>query len=431
MLNSSKRSLWQTIEWRCLLCYLLLVVVGWLSIYSAGHSSESVQPLLDLGSRAGKQLLWIGISLVAGLFILFVIKPHVWEVLSTPFYLLVLCLLIGTIVFGTTINGSKSWFRLGPISFQPCEISKISTSLLLAHCLRAQNFKLSKMRDLLTVLLVLGLPMLCILAESETGSMLVYLGYVFVLYREGLSGWWLALLLLVIVLFVTAIRFPLWLAFTVLALVVLCYYLLNRRHVTQSLRAKRELRLMSALVALIGSVLILCTDFAFEKVLKPHQRLRIEVLLGMKEDPMGAGYNVNQSLIAIGSGGFSGKGFLQGTQTAYGFVPEQSTDFIFCTIGEEFGFLGCSALILLFVFFIGRIITVAEHCREPFTRIYGYCIAACFFMHLFINIGMTIGLMPVIGIPLPFISYGGSSMLSFTVMLFIFLALVKQEKQYF
>ena len=185
------------------------------------------------------------------------------------------------------------------------------------------------------------------------------------------------------------------------------------------------------LVAFVGSLTILSFVFVFDNVLKPHQKLRIEVLLGMKEDPMGAGYNVNQSLIAIGSGGLTGKGYLQGTQTTFGFVPEQSTDFIFCTIGEEFGFVGCFILIGLFVYLIGRILKVAEGCREPFNRVYGYCIAACFFMHLIINVGMTIKLMPVIGIPLPFISYGGTSLLSFTTMLFIFLALVKQERRYF
>lgn len=425
------RKLWQTIDWRILCTYLILVVIGWIAIYAAGHSAEGDVSIFDLSTRAGKQILWSGISFVIGLVILFAIKPHLWEVLSTPFYLVVLLLLAATIFLGSTVNGSKSWIQLGPLSFQPCEISKITTSLLLAHCLRMNSMRPNKWRNAMTVFLVLGLPVLLILAEKETGTVLVYAGFIFVLYRETLSGWWISLLALLIVLFILAVRFPLWVAFVFLAIVVSGYYFFVRRHGARSYKARRQLAWISVAVALVGSLAIVSTDFAFDHVLKPHQRQRIEVLLGMEEDLQGAGYNVNQSLIAIGSGGFSGKGFLQGTQTTYGFVPEQSTDFIFCTIGEEFGFVGCFILIALFVYLIWSIVSAAEQCRDPFNRIYGYCVAVCLFMHLIINVGMTIKLMPVIGIPLPFISYGGTSMLSFTVMLFIFLALVKQEKRYF
>ena len=340
-------------------------------------------------------------------------------------------LLLGLVLlFGVEVNGSKSWFQLGPVSFQPCELSKITTSLVLAHILRTPGFRLGKLRDLATALAVVGVPAALILAGGETGTLLVYVGYVFMLYREGLSGWWLVFLFAFIALFITSIKFPLWVSFAILALSLTLYFLIVRRRI-RSISAQRELFWTSILAGVIGALMILSTSLVFNYVLKPHQQTRIEVLLGMKEDPMGAGYNVNQSMIAIGSGGFTGKGFLQGTQTAYGFVPEQSTDFIFCTIGEEFGFLGCALVILLFVFLIARILGDAENCRDPFARVYGYCLAGCFFMHMMINIGMTIGLMPVIGIPLPFISYGGSSMLSFTVMLFIFLALVKQERRYF
>ncbi|MEE0340177.1 MAG: rod shape-determining protein RodA [Bacteroidales bacterium] len=425
------RGLGQTIEWRIILCYLCLVAIGVLSIFASGYSAEGSASLLDFSTRAGKQILWAGISLSVGCVILFVIKPFLWEVISTPAYIFVLLLLVATLVLGSEVNGSRSWFKLGPLSFQPCELSKITTSLLLAHFLRGHGFNARKMNDLATVLAVVGIPTLLILAEKETGTVLVYLGYIFVLYREGLSGWWIILFLVLAVLFILSIRFPLWVGFAVLAVLVLLYYVLFRTHVAKSFKARRQLRLTALLVALVGSLTILSTDFVFDNVLKPHQKLRIEVLLGMKEDPMGAGYNVNQSLIAIGSGGLTGKGYLQGTQTTFGFVPEQSTDFIFCTIGEEFGFVGCFILIGLFVYLIGRILKVAEGCREPFNRVYGYCIAACFFMHLIINVGMTIKLMPVIGIPLPFISYGGTSLLSFTTMLFIFLALVKQERRYF
>lgn len=424
-----QRSLVQTIDWRLVGCWIALLVIGWLSVYSSSHSAEA-SGAFELAGRSGKQLLWMGISLVVGIVILFFVKPYVWEEFALPAWLFVVLLLGLVLIFGSEVNGSKSWFHLGPVSFQPCELSKITTSLVLAHFLRTPGFRLSRLRDLSTVIAVVGIPAAIILAGGETGTLLVYAGYVFMLYREGLSGWWLVFMFAFILLFITAIRFPLWVSFTILALALTVYFLVVRRRV-RGIVARRDLFWTMVLAGVIGSLMILSTSLVFKHVLKPHQRTRIEVLLGMKEDPMGAGYNVNQSMIAIGSGGLFGKGYLQGTQTAYGFVPEQSTDFIFCTIGEEFGFVGCAIVILLFVFLIGRILADAEGCREPFTRIYGYCLAGCFFMHLLINVGMTIGLMPVIGIPLPFISYGGSSMLSFTVMLFIFLALVKQERRYF
>ncbi len=424
-----QRSLVQTIDWRLVGCWIALLVIGWLSVYSSSHSAEA-SGAFELAGRSGKQLLWMGISLVVGIVILFFVKPYVWEEFALPGWLFVVLLLGLVLIFGSEVNGSKSWFHLGPVSFQPCELSKITTSLVLAHFLRTPGFRLTRLRDLSTVIAVVGIPAAIILAGGETGTLLVYAGYVFMLYREGLSGWWLVFMFAFILLFITAIRFPLWVSFTILALALTVYFLVVRRRV-RGIVARRDLFWTLILAGVVGSLMILSTSLAFKHVLKPHQRTRIEVLLGMKEDPMGAGYNVNQSMIAIGSGGLFGKGYLQGTQTAYGFVPEQSTDFIFCTIGEEFGFVGCAVVILLFVFLIGRILADAEGCREPFTRIYGYCLAGCFFMHLLINVGMTIGLMPVIGIPLPFISYGGSSMLSFTVMLFIFLALVKQERRYF
>ncbi|MBR0109288.1 MAG: rod shape-determining protein RodA [Bacteroidales bacterium] len=424
-----QRSLVQTIDWRLVGCWIALLVIGWLSVYSSSHSAEA-SGAFELAGRSGKQLLWMGISLVVGIVILFFVKPYVWEEFALPAWLFVVLLLGLVLLFGSEVNGSKSWFHLGPVSFQPCELSKITTSLVLAHFLRTPGFRLSRLRDLSTVIAVVGIPAAIILAGGETGTLLVYAGYVFMLYREGLSGWWLVFMFAFILLFITAIRFPLWVSFMILAVALTVYFLVVRRRV-RGIVARRDLFWTMILAGVVGSLMILSTSLVFKHVLKPHQRTRIEVLLGMKEDPMGAGYNVNQSMIAIGSGGLFGKGYLQGTQTAYGFVPEQSTDFIFCTIGEEFGFVGCSIVILLFVFLIARILADAEGCREPFTRIYGYCLAGCFFMHLLINVGMTIGLMPVIGIPLPFISYGGSSMLSFTVMLFIFLALVKQERRYF
>ena len=427
----SDRGVARSLDWALIVSWLLLVLTGVVCIYSASQGAEGGSEGFNPAARYAKQLMWIGISMGAALFITFVIKPHVWEVLCTPAYIMVAVLLVAVIVLGSEINGSKSWFRLGPVAFQPSELSKITTSLVLAHYMRTPGFKITRIKDILALAAIVGIPAAIILAQGETGTLLVYLSYAFVLYREGLSGWWLALLGAAIVLFVAAIRWPLWVAGVLLALMLLGYFLYCHAHVSRSFVAKRNLWIVTALLAVSGVVYVLSTNFIFNNVLRPHQRSRIEVLLGITEDKMGAGYNVNQSMIAIGSGGFSGKGFLQGTQTSYGFVPEQCTDFIFCTVGEEFGFLGCSALILLFAFLIWRILHDAEESREPFTRIYGYCLAGCFFMHLMINVGMTIGLMPVIGIPLPFISYGGSSMLSFTVMLFIFVALVRRDRKYF
>ena len=427
----SDRGVARSLDWALIVSWLLLVLTGVVCIYSASQGAEGGGEGFNPAARYAKQLMWIGISMGAALFITFVIKPHVWEVLCTPAYIMVAVLLVAVIVLGSEINGSKSWFRLGPVAFQPSELSKITTSLVLAHYMRTPGFKITRIKDILALAAIVGIPAAIILAQGETGTLLVYLSYAFVLYREGLSGWWLALLGAAIVLFVAAIRWPLWVAGVLLALMLLGYFLYCHAHVSRSFVAKRNLWIVTALLAVSGVVYVLSTNFIFNNVLRPHQRSRIEVLLGITEDKMGAGYNVNQSMIAIGSGGFCGKGFLQGTQTSYGFVPEQCTDFIFCTVGEEFGFLGCSALILLFAFLIWRILHDAEESREPFTRIYGYCLAGCFFMHLMINVGMTIGLMPVIGIPLPFISYGGSSMLSFTVMLFIFVALVRRDRKYF
>ena len=380
--------------------------------------------------------------------------------------------------------------------------------MLLAATMSKPNFKIGKAKDFLTVALIIGLPMLTIVAESETGSALVYVGFLFVLYREGLTGWLLAIAGLCILLFILTLTASSYTSILVLAgIVTLAYFLQTSRFGTWIKRCGlpllffaflpriwtwlcewlvpggaalgsvdpsvaeaitlaagkwtmllkfKPIYLMLAVCAcaipicmvrafrdkhiylwaaigafLLGTLLTFSTEFLFNDVLQDHQRARIEVLLGMKEDLAGVGYNVNQSKIAIGSGGLFGKGFLQGTQTTYGFVPEQSTDFIFCTVGEEWGFVGCAVVILLYVFLICRIIADAEKSRESFTRIYGYCVASCIFMHLFINVGMTIGLMPVIGIPLPLLSYGGSSLWAFTILIFIFVALDRQEKKYF
>ena len=506
--NKHQRGLKQSVDWKLIGVYILLVLIGWVNIYASIHSDDP-SSIFDWSVRSGKQFVWMLTAFgLAGL-ILFVIPPRLWEEAAVPMYLVVCFLLVVVIFVSKNVNGSHSWFEFGPVKFQPAEISKITTSLLLANVMSRQNFKLSQWKDFFLTAAIIGVPMLIIVAESETGSALVYAGFIFVLYREGFSGWWLGLIGLVILLFITTLTLsPFTSILILIGVLTLCNAFMGPRkefwrrigigggfvlvmaflpmiweHVQGAVQAHldwmenvtwvpqaREARdykwafllkveplyiLMglsflslpflgrkafrkkdgflglSIAAFIVGVVLVFSTDIIFEKVLQDHQRSRIEVLLGMKEDLAGVGYNVNQSKIAIGSGGLTGKGFLQGTQTAFGFVPEQSTDFIFCTVGEEWGFLGCLVVILLYAFMITRLILDAERCREHFTRIYGYCVAACVFMHLFINVGMTVGLMPVIGIPLPLLSYGGSSLWAFTVLIFIFIALYRQEKKYF
>ena len=491
------RGMAKTIDWKLVIYYLLLILIGWANIYASVQSSEP-SSIFDWGCRSGKQFVWILTSFGLAGIILFVLSPRVYEGFSLPIYLFTLLLLVAVIFLGIEVKGSRSWFEFGPIRFQPAEISKISTSLMLATVMSQLGYKIGRMKDFILTALIILVPMGIIVMQSETGSALVYIGFIFMLYREGLSGWLIFIVGMAILLFIltltaspfTAIlvmagvgsmciclysgRFKWWLLIGVPAIVLMAFVpsILGSLAVTPEevvegavetvaesaslfskikplyillavlgcllpvgvYRAFRQRNMFSqlALVAMVGgTLLVFSADFIFNNVLQDHQRKRIEVLLGMKEDPSGVGYNVNQSKIAIGSGGVFGKGYLNGTQTTYGFVPEQSTDFIFCTVGEEWGFVGCTAVILLYVLLIWRIVKNAERSREAFTRIYGYCVACCIFMHLFINIGMTIGLMPVIGIPLPLVSYGGSSLWAFTILIFIFIALDRNERKYF
>lgn len=466
--SSSRRSMIKSLDWWIIGCYLALIFFGWINIY-ASIAGEEVSSIFNWGCRSGKQFVWILTSLGLAGVILFLIPPKVYETVAPILYAVTVFLLIAVIFVGTDIKGSHSWFKLGPVSFQPAEISKIATSLMLAAFMCRNGYRMKGKKFWLTVAIIL-LPMLIIVAEKETGSALVYIGFIFMLYREGLSGWFIAILGLVILLFILTItispfvstlillgcvtlfdmyqgeEFKWWIYIGIPILVGLCFVPAAYQTavitvvcaiyaIWSAWRAFRKFhhkfRWATLMVLIGGLIMIFSAELIFEKVLKDYQRGRIEVLLGMKEDIVGTGYNVHQSKIAIGSGGLFGKGFCQGTQTAYGFVPEQSTDFIFCTVGEEWGFMGCLFVILLYGLLIWRIIIDSEHSRESFTRIYGYCLAACLFMHLFINVGMTLGLMPVIGIPLPFMSYGGSSIWAFTIMLFIFVALDRNERKYF
>ncbi len=422
------RGLRNTVDWRLIVLYLVITLFGWVNIYAAVQSAEP-SSIFDLSCNCGKQAIWILGALVIAALTLFVINPYFWDTVCKPAYGVILVLLVIVIFMSNNVKGSHSWFELGPVKFQPAEVSKITTSLLLAWLMSRPNFRISNWRHALLAAAVVLVPMLVIIAESETGSALVYAGFIFVMYREGLSGWWLVMLGVAILLFVLTIRVGWWLALILLVILCVSYVLLYAGK-SISLRHRRFIIRNAILGFAAGVTLILAADIFFNRVLKDYQRERIEVLLGMKEDLRGVGYNVHQSLIAIGSGGLLGKGYLQGTQTTFGFVPEQSTDFIFCTVGEEWGLLGTLGVLILYMWLILRLIGLAEKQRDSFARIYGWCVAMCLLMHVVINICMTIGLMPVIGIPLPLISYGGSSLWAFTILLFIFLRLDLDGKSY-
>jgi rod shape determining protein RodA len=429
MTTTLDRGLRKTVDWSLVVSWLLLVLIGWVNIYASIQSSEP-SSMFDLHYRCGMQFLWFLVALAMGMVVLFAVNPRLWEVISSPAYLVVLVLLVAVIFLGAEHKGSHSWFTVGSVSFQPAEISKITTSLFLAMMMSQAGFRLSARGNLLRAFLLIGLPALIIVLERETGSALVYAGFLLALYREGMSGWYLFFIGMAIVLFVLTLATPAWVPFAFIGLVLALFLLFHVRPI-RHMRLRRRYLTRALLSAVAGVLLVFSTNFVFRYLLRDYQRNRIEVVLGLKDDPAGAGYNVRQSMIAIGSGGLFGKGFLHGTQTAYGFVPEQTTDFIFCTVGEEWGFFGCLVVLLLYAYLIGRIIVDADASREAFTRIYGYCVAGLLSMHLLINVGMTIGLVPVIGITLPLMSYGGSSLLAFTLLIFIFIALHRQENKYF
>lgn len=416
--NDSRNSIIGKIDWLTVLIYFALVMVGWFSIFSAKYN-ELHPSIFDFSMEYGKQLIWIGAALLVG-FVILLIDAKFFNVFSFWIYAIVLVSLLAVLAYSTATKGATSWINLGRgVKFQPSEFAKMATALALASFLDRLDVDLRKRRDRLVSYVIILVPMALVLLQNDTGSALVFISFIFVLYREGMPGAGALMLFGVFaaVLFIFTLLWgqkTMFIILGVLMVLLLALFLLTKK--------RGIVPLVAVFVFLFGFVF--SVDFAFNHILQEHQRSRIEVLLGMKEDNKGDGYNVYQSKIAIGSGGFSGKGFLQGTQTKYDFVPEQHTDFIFCTIGEEGGFLGTSAVILLYVALLMRIIYLAERQRSTFSRVYGYGIAGIFFMHVAINIGMTIGLVPVIGIPLPFLSYGGSSMLAFTIMLAIF---VKQD----
>ena len=330
-------------------------------------------------------------------------------------YILSLLSLIGVLLFGIEVNGAKSWFDFGFMRIQPAEFAKVACCLALAKFLSRLNMSLEKTKNKIIATALILLPVIFIILQNDTGSALVYSTFTLVLYRFGLPATLLIIGIVTTILFVTSIIVSKIVLIVILSVIAIFFFIISSRKL-------RELIIISSLLAMcIG--FIYSVDYAFERVLEPHHVTRIKVLLGQESDPHGSGYNVNQSMIAIGSGGFAGKGYLNGTQTKFNFVPEQSTDFIFCTIGEEWGFIGSTFLLLLYLAFLFRLLYLAERQRSVFSKVFGYGVVSIFFFHIAINIAMTIGLAPVIGIPLPFISYGGSSLWGFTILLFIFLNL--------
>jgi len=466
--------LWGNIDWLTVFIYLALVLLGWINIYAAVYNAEH-HSIFDITQRYGKQLMWIGAALLLA-FVILLIETNFYVFFAYIIYGVVIFLLILVLFAGTEVNNSKSWLTIGGFALQPAEFGKFATALALSRYMSSFGFKLQRFRSLIIIGSLILLPAALIFLQNDTGSALVYFSFVLVLYREGLSGVVLFFVTLIGLLFIFSLVLSELVLFGLLAgLALLAFLVVNAgmKHYSKVLlsffvalviltalnyftRSGFELAWLLAgmifvgglgiilysirkklkgytLVALVfvGSVLFSVTvDYSFNNMLEPYQQARINELLGVESDPLGVGYNVNQSKIAIGSGGFWGKGFLNGTQTKFNFVPEQSTDFIFCTVGEEWGFAGTSVVILLFLALFVRIVLLAERQRSGFSRIYGYSVAVVLFFHFMVNIGMTIGMMPVIGIPLPFFSYGGSSLWAFTILLFIFLRLDASRLDY-
>lgn len=410
-----------------ILIYAALVFIGWMSIYSAA-SVEQYGSFLDMDELYGKQILWIGLAFFIVIFIL-AMDVKFFERFGSVLYIISLLSLLGLFIFGKELNGAKSWYSLGSMTLQPSEFAKAATALAVAKFLSGINISLKNIKDLLIVGLIIALPAFLIIPQPDPGSALVYGSFFFALHREGLSLWYLSLVLVAIALFLGTLLLGSWWIALIIMVFMAGIYTLSRkqRHKNRLPKPRLGLYLILAGFCVLYS---LSTNYIFNNLLEDRHRNRIDIVLGRVEDNQGVGYNINQSVIAVGSGGFIGKGLLEGTQTQGGFVPEQETDFIFSAIGEEWGFMGAALVIILFMTLIYRLIIMAERQRNQFARIYGYSVAGIFFLHFFVNIGMVLGLLPTVGIPLPFMSYGGSGLWGFTILLFIFVKLDGHRMSY-
>ena len=460
-------NIWLNLDWTTVLLYLLLAILGWLNIYAAVYSEEH-QSILDMGQKYGKQLIWIVAGLVLAVMVLSV-DSKFYAAFSYHIYAITILLLVAVLFLGKEVNGARAWFEFGNVALQPAELGKFATNLALAKCISQYEFKIQKMKSYLILTSMILVPAILIIMQNDTGSALVFAVFVFVFYREGLNGMVLFWGFAAAALFILSLLLDQFKLLLFLLTISVAAYGVLRQSLKEAVIAllsitglfgltwvinslftlegePMELLVTTSLITVIVVVfygifrriqqvwrillffifaicISMSVNYFYKNIMAPHQRDRIDQVLGIKIDKLGKGYNVNQSKIAIGSGGFIGKGFLKGTQTKYNFVPEQSTDFIFCTVGEEWGFLGSTVVVGLFLLLLIRLVTLAERQRSQFSRVYGYGVACILFFHIAINISMTIGIAPVIGIPLPFFSYGGSSLWAFTILLFIFLRL--------
>ncbi len=409
------------IDWGVVLLYFLLVVMGWLNIFAVVYDAQNPgQSIFDMSTNSGRQLIWIGTGAI--LFIVIMLTDfRFYESFAYFIYGGVILILLFVLLFGTEVAGSKSWFSIGSFRLQPSEFAKFAAALAVAKYISSNNRVFDNLRPQLTLFAIIGLPAILIILQGDTGTAMVFSAFLLVFYREGFSPVLLGIGIASAILFILTLFVPQ--LYLIIAVVVTAFLLIG----INARKIRRIIVITASAVAVMG--VIFSVDFMVTDVLKPHQQNRIKALINPDADPLGYGWNVTQSKIAIGSGGFWGKGFLEGTQTKFDFVPEQSTDFIFCTIGEEHGWFGSLTLIVLFVLLLIRVTVIAERQKSTFARVYGYGIAGILFFHFAVNIGMTIGLFPVIGIPLPFFSYGGSSLWAFTILLFILVKLDAHRMQ--
>ena len=417
-MRKRKTNIFAGIDWVLVLFYFVLVFFGWINIYAA-TVTENNREILDFTTLYGKQLEWIGLSFIL-IFFIISIDSKFYERFSGIFYVFSILSLAGLFIFGSTINGATSWYNFGSFSLQPAEFAKAATVLALANFLNEPNKDLTSLKSQISAVFIILLPAILIVLQPDAGSALIYFSLIIVLYREGLSAYYLVIGLVAIVLFIIT----LYAGFTTSILIIyglltlFFVYIINFKKI----KLKRDWTKVIILYIVTG-LFMYSVDYVFNNVFEQRHRDRFSILLGKTSDNQGIGYNTDQSMITIGSGGLTGKGFLEGDRTQGNFVPEQHTDFIFSTVGEEWGFLGSSAVIIIFVAFLLRLVQMAEKQKSTFSRVFGYSVASIFFVHFLINIGMVIGLLPTIGIPLPFFSYGGSSLWGFTILLFIFIRL--------
>ena len=415
-----ERTIVNKIDWVVIAIYLALVIMGWLNIYAAVYDEEMEMGIFNLALNSGKQLIWIATSVLI-IIVIMTVDFRFYDSFAFIVYGIVLFMLILVLFAGTKVAGSTSWFAIGGFRVQPSEFAKFATALAVAKYMSKVGFKLTNFNDIFITACIIAIPPLLIIVQGDTGTALVFGAFVIVLYREGLNPTIIVIGLLAIALFVLTLIFDqtnLIIGVAVLGVLVI---LIGKK------KWQRIVTVAAGMLIVIS--VIWSVDYFVNEVLKPHQQNRIKALINPEQDPLGYGWNVTQSKIAIGSGGLLGKGYLQGTQTKFDFVPEQSTDFIFCTLGEEQGWIGTTVVIFLFVFLLVRLVFIAERQKEKFARVYGYSVAAIIFIHFMVNVGMTIGLFPVIGIPLPLFSYGGSSLWAFTILIFILLKIDAHRMQ--